>query len=76
MSKTHVGITKLELYKYKFNDKKLQESKPHIPSVYYDFIWNNHEKYQGYLSVQLTYCPPPQYQIVGEGDIPNNLFQE
>lgn len=57
MSKAHFGISKIQLYKYKFNNKKadVDLSKPHIPSVYYDFIWNNHEKFEGFLSVQLTY---------------------
>jgi len=44
ISKPHLGVSKLELYRYKFNNKKMEQniSKTFIPSVYYDFIWNNH----------------------------------
>ena len=44
MGKTYIGKSKIELFKYKFNNKKLDDSmrKSCIPSVYYDFIWNNH----------------------------------
>lgn len=46
VGKNHIGITKIELYQYKFNNKKQYNiDKTYIPSVYYDFIWNNHEKY-------------------------------
>lgn len=77
MSNTHIGITKVELYQYKFNNKKIPEGKhvSYIPTVYYDFIWNNHEKYEGYLSVQLTYVDPPKYKIIEDGaECPLHLF--
>lgn len=46
IGKNHLGVTKIELYQYKFNNKKLyNQNKPFIPSVYYDFLWNSHEKY-------------------------------
>jgi jouberin len=55
IGKTHIGKTKIELYKYKFRNKKADPSfhNSYVPSVYYDFIWNNHEKYDGFLTVQL-----------------------
>lgn len=69
MSKTHFGVSKLQLYKYKFNNKKAegQLNQPHIPGVYYDFIWNNHEKYEGFLSVQLTYRDRPKDRFIDDG---------
>ena len=78
ISKTHFGVSKVELYQYKFNNKKIPEekNKPYIPSVYYDFIWNNHEKYEGFLSVQLTYVDPPRYKIIEDGvEYPTHLFE-
>ena len=42
---TYIGKSKIELYQYKFNNKKNQSeelSKSFIPSVYYDFLWTNH----------------------------------
>lgn len=47
MAKTHIGKTKLELFRFKFNNKKADKelNKSFIPSVYYDFLWGNHEKY-------------------------------
>ena len=79
MGKTHIGKAKLELFKYKFNNKKLQDqlNKSFIPSVYYDFIWNNHEKYDGFLTVQLNYVVPPKYKYIDEeSDCAQHLFEE
>jgi jouberin len=47
LSKKHIGFSKLQLYRYKLDSKKLPEeyAKSFIPAVYYDFIWPGHEKY-------------------------------
>ena len=56
-----MGKTKIELFRYKYRNKKGEQlfNNSYIPSVYYDFIWNNHEKYEGFLSVQLVLSPKP-----------------
>ena len=38
-----------------------------IPSVYYDFLWKNHEKYDGFLTIQLNDVARPRYKFVEEG---------
>ena len=48
----------------------------YVPSVYYDFIWNNHEKYEGFLSVQLVLSDKPKYHLVDEDQYPRNIFEE
>jgi hypothetical protein len=35
-----------------------------IPAVYYDFIWNDHEKYDGFLTIQLNYVQKPKYLFI------------
>lgn len=79
MGKTHIGKAKLELLRYKFNNKKVEDemNKSFIPSVYYDFLWNNHEKYEGFLTVQLNYAVPPKYRYIDEeADCAQHLFEE
>lgn len=52
-------------------------NKSYIPDVYYDFLWSNHQKYEGFLTVQLNYCQRPRFRIIGEDeDYPTNLFEE
>jgi hypothetical protein len=57
------GKTKVELFKCKYRNKKEEGiyNTNYVPSVYYDFIWNNHEKYEGFLSVQLNMKTKPKY---------------
>ena len=39
--RNHFGISRIQLYKYKFNYHKTTPFtlKPEIPHIYYDFIW-------------------------------------
>jgi len=79
LSKTHFGRLHLELYQYKFNQASGDPfvNKSYIPDVYYDFLWSNHEKYEGFLTVQLNYCQRPKYRIVGEAaECSSNLYEE
>lgn len=77
MARTHLGKQQLELYTYKFSPQDDSLAKSYIPDVYYDFLWNSHEKYEGYLTVQLNYCPKPRYRFVGEeANVPAHLFEE
>ncbi len=41
IAKNHVGFSKLQLYKYKFEDWKTTSLPMNslIPHVYYDFVW-------------------------------------
>jgi jouberin len=78
VAKTHIGISKLELYRYKFNNKKMEHkvSPSFVPSVYYDFIWNNHEQYEGSLTVHFSYVTAPNFfEIEDEAECALNLFQ-
>lgn len=76
LSKRHFGTSKIQLYRYKFNDRKLpnQINKSYIPTVYYDFIWPGHEKYEGYLSVRITPLKAPHYEHTENLMPPENLF--
>lgn len=79
ISKTHLGKVQLELYQYKYVKQSGEPilNKSFIPDVYYDFLWNNHEKYEGYLQVQLNYCSKPKYRFIGEDvKFPTTLFEE
>ena len=79
VSKTHLGKVHLELYSYKYNPPENEPllNKSFIPDVYYDFIWNSHEKYEGYLQVQLNYCSRPRYKYIGDDlPFPTNIFEE
>jgi hypothetical protein len=44
LGKNHIGKSKIELYKYKYVNKRADPTfdNNYVPSVYYDFIWNNH----------------------------------
>lgn len=68
IGKTHIGKTKIELFKYKFRNKKADPTfnNNYVPSVYYDFIWNNHEKYEGFLTVQLIPIEKPKYRLIDD----------
>ena len=79
IAKTHLGKVQLELFAYKYTAQTSEPSlnKSVIPDVYYDFVWNSHERYEGYLQVQLNYCPKPRYRFVGEeGVMSSTLFEE
>ena len=43
LAKNHIGISKLQLFRYSFNDSKTVffELSQDVPHVYYDFIWPN-----------------------------------
>ena len=43
--------------------------------MYYDFIWGSHEKYEGFLTIQLSHCDKPRYMFAEEGAIAKNLFE-
>lgn len=47
VSRRHLGYSKLQLYRYKFDSQKLpaEYQRKFVPTVYYDFIWPGHEKY-------------------------------
>jgi hypothetical protein len=47
-----------------------------VPTVYYDFIWPNHEKYEGYLSVRLNAVKSPSYSFTELMQSPETLFEE
>jgi hypothetical protein len=78
LSKTHIGKVQLEMYRYKYSNTSndVSSNKSFIPDVYYDFLWSNHERYEGFLTVQLNYCQKPRYRFVEEGSCPSNLFEE
>ena len=51
LARNHVGISKVQMYKYKFNPtlvnyKTIQMRYPNVPMVYYDFIWPKKVKYE------------------------------
>jgi len=74
-----LGKVQLELYQYKYVKQSGEPilNKNFIPDVYYDFLWNNHEKYEGFLQVQLNYCSRPKYRFIGEDvKYPSTLFEE
>lgn len=68
IGKTHIGKTKIELYRYKYKNKATDSpfNNDYVPPVYYDFIWNNHEKYEGFLTVQLIATEKPKYHHVAD----------
>jgi hypothetical protein len=77
VARTHLGRHQLELYRYKYDNRaEGNAAKSFIPDVYYDFLWNNHEKYEGSLTVQLTHSPRPKYRFVEEGAVPTHLYEE
>ncbi len=79
LAKTHLGSSKLELYRYKYNPHSQPEQKSikHRPSVYYDFLWPRHEKYGGFISIQLSYLDRPKFRYLKQDEeAPGNLFEE
>lgn len=58
--KMHLGISKLQLYKYKYK-KPLIFSEPRRPDVFYNFNWYNKTKYPSFLRIEMLVMPAPEY---------------
>jgi len=59
LAKNHIGLSKIQLFKYKFDPSytatlNIQKIYKRIPFVYFDFIWPNKTNYEGYLNVQVN----------------------
>lgn len=57
--KMHLGVSKLQLYKFKYK-APLNFSEHHRPEVLYNFNWYNKTKYPSFIRVELHVMPPPE----------------
>lgn len=76
IGRNHFGISKIQLYRYKFDQFKTNAHSLHssIPYVYYDFIWPYKTEYPGYISVQvLAQEKPPYVQTIHP---PRSVFEQ
>lgn len=55
LCKLHLGITKVQLYKYLFDTRKYlyADRRETVPFVYYEFIWYDKQLYDAVLSVYI-----------------------
>jgi len=62
-TKLHFGVSKLQLYRYRFKNKtNFKELRR--PEVFYDFNWYAKELYPSFLRVELRLISPPKRKLV------------
>lgn len=78
-AKHHFGMSKIQLYKYKFYPNSptraaLFRDNRRVPYVYFDFLWPRKKNYDGYLSIQLLLIPRPPIRYTTD-DHSRNIFE-
>ncbi|CAD8209474.1 unnamed protein product [Paramecium octaurelia] len=69
LCRLHLGISKIQLYKYLFDTSKLKSvsRRESIPLVYFDFLWLDKVEYDAVLNVYLGTEAKPQFiEIYGK----------
>ncbi|CAK90977.1 unnamed protein product (macronuclear) [Paramecium tetraurelia] len=77
LCRLHLGLSKIQLYKYLFDTSKLKSvsRRESIPLVYFDFLWLDKVEYDAVLNVYLGTEAKPQFLEIYGKNRSTNVFE-